>query len=146
MNPRDFLSVANALAAGTTEAEWRSAVSRAYYAAFHAARQLFRDLGFRVPRGDQAHAYLWMRLSNCGNGQLIATGQNLRDLRSERNQADYDIDIPLPRTTALVQSRTADRLIQSLYAGRIEPTRTQITDAMRIYERTVLRVVSWQVP
>jgi hypothetical protein len=35
MNWRDFLPLAARLAGGTTEADWRSAVSRAYYAAFH---------------------------------------------------------------------------------------------------------------
>ncbi len=40
MNWRDFLSLAARLAADTTEADWRTAASRAYYAAFHAARQL----------------------------------------------------------------------------------------------------------
>jgi hypothetical protein len=36
-----------------------AAVSRGYYAAFHVARQFMEDLGFLIPRGDQAHAYLW---------------------------------------------------------------------------------------
>ena len=35
MNWRDFLSLAARLAGGATEADWRTAVSRAYYAAFH---------------------------------------------------------------------------------------------------------------
>ncbi len=61
MNPHDFLDVAHDLLVGATEAAWRSAVSRTYYAAFHAARRLLRDLGFRAPRGDQAHAYLFPR-------------------------------------------------------------------------------------
>jgi uncharacterized protein (UPF0332 family) len=146
MNPRDFLTLAYGLAAGTTEAEWRSAVSRAYYAAFHAARQLLRDLGFRVPRGDQAHAYLWMRLSNCGDAGLVAAGQKLRDLRSDRNHADYDLDVPLPRASAPFRTGTADNVMQTLDTGRVEPTRTRITNAMRTYEQTVLRVVTWQVP
>ena len=34
MNFRDFLGVAMALPAAKSEAEWRSAISRAYYAAF----------------------------------------------------------------------------------------------------------------
>jgi uncharacterized protein (UPF0332 family) len=55
---KDFLILAELWITGTSEAEWRSAVSRAYYAAFHVARQLLRTLGFLVPRGDQAHAYL----------------------------------------------------------------------------------------
>ena len=87
MNPRDFLVVANALIVGATEAAWRSAVSRAYYAAFHTARRLLRDLGFRTPRADQAHAYLWLRLSNCGDAQMVTAGQKLQDLRGERNRS-----------------------------------------------------------
>ena len=146
MNPRDFLTLATALAAGTTEAAWRSAVSRAYYAAFHAARQLLRDLGFRVPRGDQAHAYLWMRLSNCGGASLQRAGQLLNSLRTERNRADYDIDVPYPQAAAQPELGVAGQVIQTLDTGRVEPTRTQITNAMRTYEQTVLRVVTWQVP
>ncbi len=146
MNPRDFLTLANALAAGTTEAAWRTAISRAYYAAFHTARQLLRDLGFRVPRGDQAHAYLWMRLSNCGDPQLVVAGQKLQDLRGKRNEADYDIDLPLPQANASPRLIAAGHVIQTLASGRVEPTRTQIINAMRAYERTVLRVVTWQVP
>lgn len=49
MNWRDFLLVASRLAAETTEADWRTAVSRAYYAAFHVARRLLADLKFTVP-------------------------------------------------------------------------------------------------
>ncbi|MBI3465767.1 MAG: hypothetical protein HY000_22350 [Planctomycetes bacterium] len=49
MDGRDFLPIAQGLLAGAAEAAWRSAVSRAYYAAFHAARQLLDNLGFRVP-------------------------------------------------------------------------------------------------
>jgi len=31
----DFLDTARRLAAGTTQGDWRSAISRAYYACFH---------------------------------------------------------------------------------------------------------------
>jgi uncharacterized protein (UPF0332 family) len=43
MMGRDFLVLAKKLAAGGTEADWRSVVSRAYYAAFHVARELLAD-------------------------------------------------------------------------------------------------------
>lgn len=56
MNPRDILDVADELCTGLKEAHWRAGVSRAYFAAFHAARRLLRNAGFGVPRGDQAHA------------------------------------------------------------------------------------------
>jgi hypothetical protein len=38
----------------------------------------------------------------------------------------------------------ARRIIRILDAARQEPLRTQITDAMKIYERDVLRNVTWQ--
>ena len=50
MDEREFLKVALSLLAGASEADWRSAVSRAYYAAFHVARNLvvvLPDLGER---------------------------------------------------------------------------------------------------
>ena len=37
MNGADFLHLALRLSGGSTEAEWRSAVSRTYYGVFHLA-------------------------------------------------------------------------------------------------------------
>jgi hypothetical protein len=37
----------------------------------------------------------------------------------------------------------APRTIQVFEAAAIEPTRSQITDAMKIYERDVLHDVTW---
>jgi uncharacterized protein (UPF0332 family) len=49
MDARDLLEVADDLLGGLKEAHWRSAVSRAYYAAFHEARQLLRPRRFAAP-------------------------------------------------------------------------------------------------
>src|SRR4051812_7155066 len=90
MIDRDFLPVADSLSRASTEAEWRSAISRAYYAALHNAREFLSKLQFRVPAGEQAHAYLWLRLSNTADPNSDAIGRLLRDLRGRRNNADYD--------------------------------------------------------
>ena len=50
MAPREFLDLADELLDGSGEASWRSAVSRAYYAAFHTARLLLIHCGFLIPR------------------------------------------------------------------------------------------------
>src|SRR5690242_19929577 len=91
MTGHDFLSLAQTLAAGRAEVEWRSAASRAYYAAFHVVRDLFRGLGFAVPRADAAHKYLALRLQNCGHAHLEQAGRDLDNLRILRNTADYDL-------------------------------------------------------
>lgn len=55
MKPRAFLDLADELVVASGEAEWRSAVSRAYYAAFHTGRVLLQAMGFVVPAAESAH-------------------------------------------------------------------------------------------
>jgi len=45
MNFRDYLTVADELSDADSEAHWRSAISRAYYAAFHVMKRTFQDVG-----------------------------------------------------------------------------------------------------
>jgi uncharacterized protein (UPF0332 family) len=143
MTGGDFLTLAFQLAAGTTEAEWRSAVSRAYYAAFHVARDLLTDLGFTVPRADQAHEYLYRRLNNCGNVPVRQAAVTLHELRRHRNRADYDLKAPHSAAGAAGDTAGAEQVIQALAAAAAEPVRTQLIDAMKDYERNVLRQVTW---
>jgi uncharacterized protein (UPF0332 family) len=143
MNGRDFLPLAIQLAGGTTEAEWRTAVSRAYYASFHVARRLLSDLGFTVPRADRAHQYLVFRLSNSGEAPVEQVGRDLDTLRRLRNRADYDETPALPQPQATASAQLAEHIIQTLDNARLEPVRTQITDTMKVYERDVLQDVTW---
>ena len=143
MNFRDFLTLAATLAAGSTEAEWRSAVSRAYYAAFHVGCELLRDLAFRVPRADRAHAYVWLRLANSSDPDVQNAGQDLNNLRGERNTADYNAYRTLGSVAATQHVQTTEEIIRVLDAAAHDPTRTQMTDAMKVYERDVLKDVTW---
>jgi hypothetical protein len=146
VNERDFLRLAFQLASDASEADWRTAVGRAYYTAFHVARRLLEDLGFVVPRMDRAHAYLSFRLQNCGDAPLMRAGIDLYDFRQLRNVADYDLHRPVPQPLADRYARLAGQVIAALDAARAEPTRSTILNGMRTYERTVLGVVTWQGP
>lgn len=144
MDVHEFLEVAWSLLEGHREAEWRSAVSRAYYSAFPVARQLLNHCGFAVPRADQAHAYLWLRLSNAGHPDVQNAGAQLSFLRHERNQADYDVDRSLDQTSAIDRVQMGADIVALLDAVAKEATIiAQITEAMKIYERDVLREVTW---
>jgi uncharacterized protein (UPF0332 family) len=143
MDFRDYLVLAIRLRDGTTEADWRSASSRAYYAAFHVARRFLLSLGFDVPRADRAHAYLWMRLSNAGRPDVELAGNRLNHLRGERNTADYAEQLRFGQPLAARHVLMAQEIIQTLDAAAIEPVRTQVTDAMKVYERGVLHDVTW---
>jgi len=144
MNWRDFLLLARRLAGGASEAEWRSAVSRAYYAAFHVARSLLSDLKFTVPRADRAHQYQVFRLSNSGEAAVEQAGRDLDTLRRLRNRADYDETPTLPQSQAAAAVQVAEGILQALDAARTEPTRTQIMNAMMICERDILHDVTWK--
>ena len=143
MDGRDFLSVADTLMAGQSEAEWRSAVSRAYYAAFHVARQFLLRCEFQAPTSDRAHAYLWLRLSNCGSPNLSQAGERLNALRGSRNAADYDLERTIQRNEALAQVLAAKKVIEVLDASS-DPDKKQITESIKAYERDVLKEATWR--
>jgi uncharacterized protein (UPF0332 family) len=147
MNPRAFLDVAFEMLDGANEEHWRSAVSRAYYAAFHVARQLLVRCGFVVPQAQRAHAYLAMRLMNSGHPDLDEAGRGLDELRKARLRADYSMEVAVGHAWAQDQvSRALDvlRLLDEALAHA--PTRERIMQAMRDYERDVLQDVTWQPP
>jgi hypothetical protein len=145
MNPREFLDLADELSVGAREVDWRTAASRAYYAAYHVALRLLRQLGFEVPRSDQAHAYLWLRLVHAGHPDVETAGNELNDLRRTRNVADYDLDREFPQPTGMGGVKDGLRIIEILEAVPSSPAvRDRITEAMKSYERDVLRHVTWR--
>jgi uncharacterized protein (UPF0332 family) len=144
MDETGFLDVANELSTGSREADWRSATSRAYYAAFHKARRLLLRGGFAVPRGEQAHAYLWLRLSNSQHPDVVDAGLALNDLRTARNRADYDVNIPVDHAECIDHTGIAMEIIQLLHQLANEPViLTRVLDAIKTYERDVLREGTW---
>src|SRR4051812_36246199 len=92
MDPRDFHTLAVRLAAGSSAADRRTAISRSYYAAFNLAAELLRGLGFAVGRGAAAHGEVQRCLANSGIVQLALVASDLGDLHSSRNRADYQLD------------------------------------------------------
>ena len=145
MDERDFLTLARRLIAETAEASWRTAVGRAYYAAFHVARRLLEGLNFTVPQAERAHSYLCLRLSNCGDPQVQDAGADLNTLRRGRNAAGYDLRRPMRQLPAQAYVDMAEQVIQALDAASADPARrTQVMNEMARYERDVLHDVPWR--
>lgn len=147
MNPRDFLLVAVDLLEGTRQADWRTAVSRAYYAAFLVAVELFREAGFVLPPDQKAHQYVYERLNNCGRTEVIDAAERLRDLRIWRNRADYSLQQPLEEEDAFDQVASAQRAVRLLDdLAASETVLAQVIQAMRVYERDVRKEVTFREP
>ena len=90
-----------ATAPSTEEARLRSAVSRAYYAAFCRARNHLRDVEHhRIPADNLAHNYVPAQFKSSRSKVQREIGHSLNRLRVLRNQADYDDVVPsLPALT-----------------------------------------------
>jgi uncharacterized protein (UPF0332 family) len=115
----EFLSLARTLQkeAGTSlprEAAYRSAVSRAYYAAFnYACVYAENHLSFSRTREAEDHRRLRELFIGRGNPTTAAL---LDDLRKWRNTCDYDDTKPIRLITELVSPAIskADELIKAL--------------------------------
>lgn len=91
MVPNEFISVATQLLAGDGEGRLRSAVIRAYYGAFHLARQFIVDCGVVVPIDGLVHRNVRWCLANSAEPPLINAARELDSLRKVRNEADYEL-------------------------------------------------------
>jgi hypothetical protein len=76
---------------------------------------------------------------------LAHAGAELNDLRSQRNWADYDFDKSLDQFAAADYVQAGRDIVHLLeLANAMASVLSQITAAICIYERDVLRQVTWQ--
>ncbi|MGL4551394.1 MAG: HEPN domain-containing protein [Gemmataceae bacterium] len=135
MTPRQLLDCARTLLAGPDEAHWRAAVSRGYYAAFHATQALFWSLRFRIPDDGSAHRYLSDRLQNAVEPDWESAGWGLEGLRTARTEADYELSASFGVTWAERMLRSAEDYFDLLDQLRADPATLRAVQAMVVYER-----------
>jgi uncharacterized protein (UPF0332 family) len=142
MRGQDFLELAVRLANGASEAEYRTAVSRAYYGAFHAARDLVEDTGVELPATAEAHRKVQLCLAESGDAIGKHAGDELGVLRNRRNSADYDLHSPGPgeKNFAVAQIARAQRLVAAIASCRTAPAWPQFRAKVRTYAAQVLRL------
>lgn len=121
-----FLDLARALEKdppdGQKEAYYRSAISRAYYAAFHSAREYLELKGLLQPNQQNVHEevrWLFATSSELGARNLPARiAEDLGRLRRDRNNADYEPSylggLKAVRGKAEEALKTAQRIIANI--------------------------------
>jgi uncharacterized protein (UPF0332 family) len=93
MDANEFLSFAGrlTLAPKSGASDYRSAISRSYYAVYHLARQVLRDrLSFHC-HDDNEHIWVYQHFYNC-TGTAKEVGRLLNNLHEARKKADYNLD------------------------------------------------------
>ena len=98
MRPEEFFDVAEVLAKGTKEAEYRSAISRSYYFVFHLFKsKCFLTLPANIRAfvfGDTSnlqHAKLIKGLLYTHDHEINAYAHSIKDFKRFREKADYEI-------------------------------------------------------
>lgn len=127
MTSDDFVAVAAQLAVtsqwGPSEARYRSAISRAYYGAFHTVCESLRSNGRAVRRSAYGHQDALDALRKMSNQLARDIAWLLDDLRSERIRADYRLESAhAPSQQDAVDAVEAANKLLSLLKLLPEPT------------------------
>jgi uncharacterized protein (UPF0332 family) len=111
-----YLHLAEELAQRSEEAAHRSAISRAYYAAFHVAKERAESVGLGIADTDGrgSHVACWTSYKNSAQRRDRQLGARGDELRVIRNRADYEDEFPGASERASQAVEEARRLINGL--------------------------------
>ena len=140
MNWLDFQDTAKRLARGNTEGDWRSAISRSYYAVFHYFREFLLNNGLDLGQGGQSHFNLYTGLMNCGFPSVAAIAVRIDRLRRSRVRADYELGLSFGQNHALGNTRDADKVLADFQAGLQTLSAKQITDGAKAHLQAIGRL------
>lgn len=139
MDAADFIDFAGKMAApnNSVPAQYRSAVSRAYYGCFHLAKELLGELRFHCKNRENEHQYVQRHFQNCKEEVAKSLGGTLSDLHEYRKQADYqlaDMDAETHNfaTTCLIM---AHEIRSKLQTCRNSATLATVTKEMLQYRK-----------
>lgn len=138
--PLDLLRLAGRLVAAPSadQAQFRAAISRAYYSAFHGAADFLARIGLRVGYN---HGELQRTLSACGVAEAQSAGRRLTDLHSFRIKADYDLKSPETETRNIAQQcvELASDILAIVAKLDTDANRPQIKAGIEAYRRKIGR-------
>src|SRR5262249_33690686 len=110
MEGRAFLDVADELGRGSTEAHWRAAAGRAYYALVLEGRDALESWGVPIPAGE-THRKVRLCFVYARDSDLLEIAKALERLGKLRSRADYELATsgPGPFDTDLEAQQAIDR-------------------------------------
>jgi uncharacterized protein (UPF0332 family) len=127
MDPAAFLDIAQQFQASNSEAERRTSIGRSYYTLFNILRQSLFSRGVRFSSSGADHRQLVDYLTQCRNQEAARIGGILKDLRVQRNQADYDMNITIDTNQSQLAYRRAQDAVDRFNALSQTDLQTIIT-------------------
>jgi uncharacterized protein (UPF0332 family) len=142
MTGDDFYALAVQLSMGSTPAEMRSAISRAYYSAYHNAVEFLESVGIALPNGPECHVKVRQILDQSGDKRLTEATSKLLNLRRNRNDADYDLSKQQfeKKPQVDLSIKIADEITSCIKERFASEERTKICDSLRNYSKNILKL------
>ena len=140
MDGQDFLLTARRLLSSAEESDWRSAISRAYYAVFHFGCDFYRAHGLDLGMGGQVHSNLYIGLNNCGHAAVHTLAGRVDSLRGDRADADYDLRRPVSNAKAITCVRQAETIIADFLAILVNIPAAQIVTGAKRHLKAIGRI------
>jgi len=140
MSPVEFQYLASRLAEhGAYPSEFRTAISRSYYAVFNLGISLLGEMGFLIIKNQYAHHEVYLHFNNSGDTDLIKVASKFGDLRTRRNHADYDLarDDVEKKETAKMLVYSAGRLIETMDKCCKGPKRGEIIKSIQDWKKSI---------
>ena len=115
VTPDVLHGAAEDLSNGREEVDWRNAVSRAYYAAYHRCKQLAPNAAGQFGVQGGSHESLCRALMDIRRPTAVRrVGIMLDHCRKYRNVADYDIGDAFPRATCLTVMQSTKSILEQV--------------------------------
>lgn len=135
MTPNEFISVATQLLAGEGEGRFRTAVSRAYYGAFHFSREFLVECGVVIGIDAVAHRNVRWCLANSDDPRIKNLAKALEHLRKARNDADYELSSTqfAGRSAAKTEVERAVEIYTVLAAYQVAEAKNRVAPNIRAY-------------
>ena len=142
MKGRDFLTVAATLARSQKEPELRTAVGRAYYAAFNHICSFYNGVGIKWHRADRdnPHRQVQNCLACCTSREELKEFAKLSvllgSLHAQRKKADYEMD-----ASGFTDSSTCQAFVEGAKSciAKFDKDSKASVAAVREFYTTVLR-------
>ncbi len=113
MDGKDFFQVCGEYQNAKEESKRRTAVSRGYYGLFNHIIGFFSTNGITFSRSAADHKKVVFYLQNTSDSNAQTVGSQVDDLRTERNQADYDMgDMKFNQFTTVLLVKKATVALQ----------------------------------
>ena len=109
-----FSVLAKELSARPDEAALRSAISRAYYAAYNTAKTFCSEKAFPISDTGNRHRDLWDAFLKKGGRTFTSVYEKGERLRRKRTKADYESDVPGLASMVTDSLRESDAILNFL--------------------------------